>query len=96
MKLGEVKGKSKDVYLPMFSNLLVDEDNDDVFFLQFGRNKTKGIHTLYQFNVNGELMKVLYVKHEKNSPFIRFKLKKNNRFYAIERDKLIMYKEEKK
>lgn len=96
MKLGEVKGKSKDVYLPMFSNLFVDEDNDDVFFLQFGRNKTKGIHTLYQFNVNGELMKVLYVKFNEESPFIRFKLKKNNRFYAIERDKLTMYKEEKK
>ena len=33
----------------LFSNLFVDEDNDDVFFLQFGRDKKKGINTLYQF-----------------------------------------------
>ena len=96
MRLGEVKEKSKNAYLPLFSNLFVDEDNDDVFFLQFGRDKTKGINTLYQFNVNGELMKVLYVTFNEGSAFTRFKLKKNNRFYAIEGDKLAMYKEEKK
>jgi hypothetical protein len=79
----------------MFSNLFVDEGNDHVFFLQFGRDEKKGINALYQFNDSGQLMKVLFVKFNEKSPRARFKLKKDDRFYAIERDKIAVYKEVK-
>lgn len=92
--LKELLEKEKDRYRFMFPRVLFDEDNDEVFLLHFGINKKRGINALYQVTGNGELLKVLYIKVEASTPFTRFELKRHQMFYAIEDDKLIIYKEE--
>lgn len=92
--LKELLEKEKDRYRFMFHKVVFDEDNSEVFFLQSGINIKKGINALYQVDGNGELLKVLYIKVEESSPFTHFELKRHQMFYAIEGDKLIIYKEE--
>jgi hypothetical protein len=87
--------QNKESFRKLFNKLLVDEDNDTLFYLQLGRNKKRNINALYQFNLKGELLKIFYVRLKAPS-FTRFELKKNNLFYAIEDEKITIYKEEKK
>lgn len=83
-------------YLPLYYPPFADEDKDDVFYLQCpGRNKGKSIIALYQFNDNGQLLKVLYLEANDESPHVTFKAKKDDRYYAIEGDQLAFYKEKK-
>lgn len=82
--------------LPLYYEPFVDEDNDDVFYLQCaGRHKGQHIFALYQFDDNGRLMKILYLGANEGSPVITFKTKKDGRYYAIEGDQLALYKEMK-
>ena len=59
-------------YKSLFFELFVDEDDDNMFYLQFGENKERGINALYKLSLNGELIKILYVE---SPSFARFKLK---------------------
>lgn len=93
-KLAELLKEEKNNYKFMFSKLMVDEGNADVFFLQLGRNKKRGINALYQFNINGDLQKVLYVILKESESFTRFEVKARDMFYAIQGDGLIIYKED--
>ena len=79
------------------TDLFVDEGNDRFFFLQLPGSENAVNECLYQFNDNGQLVKVLYVKlkkipGEEPSP-IYFKAKKNDKYYAIEEDKMVLYKD---
>ena len=86
-----------DIFIPLFSSLFVDESDDRTFFLQTRRYDDSMTQCLYQFNDNGQLVKVLYVKPGnipgEEPPIIDFKAKKNNRFYAVAEDKLILYRD---
>ncbi len=91
----ELLKQNKEMFKKMFPQLFVDEDNGSHFYLQLGRNRQRNINGLYQFNLRGELLKVFYVRL--NEPcFTRFEAKKNDLFYAIEDEKITIYKEEKK
>jgi len=95
-ELNDLIKRNKNIYKSLFFKLFVDEDDDNMFFLQLGENKQRGINALYKFNLNGELIKVLYVKIEESSSFTRFEFKKKDRFYAIEDEKILIYKEDYK
>jgi sugar lactone lactonase YvrE len=95
-KLEKVVAKGKNMYISMFFNLFTDEDNPRTFFLQFGSNERRGMNTLYQYDISGNLLNAYFVKFDKSEPFTRFWAKWRDRIYAIEDDKLILYKEEKK
>jgi hypothetical protein len=86
-----IKG-NKNYYKSLFFELFVDEDDNNMFYLQFGENKQRGINALYKLSLNGELIKILYVE---SPSFARFKLKKKNRFYALEDENILIYKEGK-
>jgi hypothetical protein len=88
------KDKKGITYLPLYCPPFADEDRDDVFYIQCtGRNKGKPIIALYQFNDNGQLLKVLYLDVNEKSPHVTFMAKKDDRYYAIEGDQLALYKE---
>lgn len=90
------KDKKGITYLPLYSPPFADEDRDDVFYIQCtGRNKGKPIFALYQFNDNGQLLKVLYLDITEDSPHVTFMAKKDDRYYAIEDDQLALYKEKR-
>lgn len=75
---------------PMFVNFFMDKDNENIFYLECRADKS--VHSpkrmLYKFNVDGELLGVLYVTDR-----VRFRAKLNNRFYAISKDGIRIYKE---
>jgi hypothetical protein len=93
--LGETIRNHPNSYEVFFAPLFVDEDNADIFYLQFGQNKTRGSNALYSFTLRGELVKILYVDLKESRSYVRFELKKNNRFYAIAGERIAIYKEEK-
>ena len=88
------------MYLSLFSNLFVDANEEELFYLELNSFHSIDRKKLYQFNVNGQLMKIFYINSEKDPdgdfPSIHIKAKKGNRFYVIEDDKLILYKEASK
>jgi hypothetical protein len=96
-KKEKARKKQTEPYLPLFSNLFVDESDDNVFYLELAVIEKSGTHRLYQFNDNGQLLKVFHVKPEdtpgEEPPFIHFKAKKNDRFYTIEEDRVILYRD---
>lgn len=81
-------------YIPMFGWFMIDNDKPNIFYLQYGRNKTKGINALYQFTTKGELKKVLFLKMKKS--FVKFFFKLGNKFYARSGEKLIVLEEDNK
>ncbi|MCP4214790.1 MAG: hypothetical protein GY765_09035 [bacterium] len=91
-KLEDLQARYKDAYRHMFFNFIVDRDEKDIFYLQFGRDEEKGTNTLYKFNTAGKLLKVLYFKYDKSSPFTLFRLKHNGRFLAVRDDKVVFFK----
>lgn len=91
-KLKKLLNEEKDRFIWLFTRLFVDEDNGDMFYLQYGKNEDKGINALYQFNLNGNLEKVFYTKYKESESFTRILAKRNNIFYGIKGDKLIIYK----
>lgn len=78
-------------FISFFSWIIMDNDDGNKFFLDYINNETKGIRVLYHFNMDAELLKVLYVKIQR--PIIRFLAKGNNRYYGIEGEKIVIYKE---
>jgi hypothetical protein len=71
--------------LIFFTSFFVDEDDKDVFYLQYPLNETKGIFPLYRLNLAGELMRVFYIEKDKNYIFFpEFQSVKNKIFYSID------------
>lgn len=91
----ELLKQNKEKFKKLFPRLFVDENNDNHFYLQLGKNRKRNINALYQFNLKGELLKIFYVRLNEPS-FTRFELKKKDLFYAIEDEKVTIYKEGKK
>jgi hypothetical protein len=78
------KSKKKS-YIHMFPHLFVDDDEADRFYLSRGIDKKGNIYALYQFDLNGHLLKVFYIEADKGILPL-FLAKKNYRFYVIEID----------
>jgi hypothetical protein len=94
IKLKKTIERSKSMYISLFSRLFIDWDDKNIFYLQYGKNETKGINTLYKFTINGELQEVLFVHNQ--MPHIKFLLKQDNKFFARSGEKILVYKEGKK
>jgi hypothetical protein len=83
-------------YSYLFGKIFIDRDKDDIFYLDFGKNKNKSIHCIYKMNLDGNLIGVLYIPIDELSGNPRFLLKQNNLFFAREDEKISIYKEVKK
>jgi hypothetical protein len=100
-KLHKLMNKHKNAYTLMFSRLIIDQDNKDIFYLQYSSNKRKQkiAATLYAFNLEGKLLKVIHVptNPEKEDPgSARINAKVNKIFYAIrDREEVVLFKEKK-
>lgn len=92
-ELSGILRKNKDVFKNLFLELFTDGDDENIFYLQFGRNQNREINALYQFDLHGRLLKVLYVKLKDTIGFTKFRAKKSECFYAIEDNQIKIYKE---
>lgn len=74
----------------MFANFFMDKDNENIFYLEYRADKDENSpkRMLYKFNVDGELLGVLYVTER-----VQFRAKLNNHFYAVSKDGIRLYKE---
>lgn len=81
-------------YRNLFISFIIDQDNDSFFYLQFGKDEEKNLNLLYKFDFAGNLVKVLCYKIENNTQHI-FKLKKANKFIAVDSNKNINIFKEK-
>jgi hypothetical protein len=93
-ELRDILKQDKEMFRKIFFKLFVDDDQEGIFYLQLGRNKKRHINALYRFNLKGELLEVLYVRLKPPHAFTRFELKQNGLFYALEDQKITIYKEE--
>lgn len=85
--------KDDNRYKSLFFKLIVDEDDANIFYLQFlGRKGNERINALYKFDLQGKLIKVLYIKSKKTYN-AHFELIKNGHFYSIANEKINIYKE---
>jgi hypothetical protein len=90
-KLKRVLDINRGAFVPMFFSLFTDSNDKNIFYLQYGKNKTKGINALYRFTTEGELKDVLFIK--KQEMFVTFLLKQGNKFYARSGEKILIYEE---
>ncbi len=76
----------------IFERIFADKDDENFFYLSnLSQYQTEKRFNLYKFNLKGELIKVLFIDNKKPYPNIQFK--KNGTFYAIEDEKIVLYKE---
>lgn len=90
-KVIEYNKHNMHAFTTLFGWFLIDNDEPDKFYVSNGSNETKSIQNLYQFTINGELKKVLYVKEQR--PFVMFVFKKDGKYYGIASEKILIYKE---
>jgi hypothetical protein len=86
----DFKGKTLR-YFTVFANFFIDQDNKNYFFLQGFYEKKEKIIPIYKFDLNGNHLKVLYLKSDY---YFDFLVKRHNLFYGIARDKICLYREE--
>jgi hypothetical protein len=72
-------------------HFFMDEDDKNFFYIQFGRDKIANIVPLYKFDLKGNLEKIFYIKGSEGEATF-FKCKKNNIFYAVIDEKVVLYK----
>jgi len=85
--------KMKFGYACLFSPIIPDGDQSDLFYVDFGKNKDRKSECLYRLNLEGNLMGVLYIPITEGSATPMILLKQNNFFFAREDDKVVVYQE---
>lgn len=86
----DLKGKTLR-YFTVFSNFFIDQDNRNCFYLQGFHEMKEKITSIYKFDLNGNLLKVLCFKSDDCFDFL---VKRNNLFYGIDRERICISKEE--
>lgn len=87
-----------DGFHPFFHELIVDKDNEKYVYFHLGRPIGSMESYIYQFDLEGNLIKVLFIKELSKDHYTWVKYKRNGLFYAVGRDEeydktLIVYKE---
>lgn len=86
-------------FFPFFRGIIINRDLSGSFLLHYGYRQKGNSVFVYQFNVFGELEKVFSIQNPKKA-YLSIKYKKNNTFYAIERNSfgnmtIALYREDK-
>lgn len=81
--LYEILNDPEEGHASIAGNFFLDRDDKNFFYIEFGRNEGVKGDPLYQFNLEGELVRVLYVKAAGKDDYTRFRCKVNHIFYAI-------------
>lgn len=77
----------KNAFFPFFIDLIVDRDDENFFYLRYGMPDEKNKMYLYKYDLEGNLIKVLYLKDDPKYSITRLKYKKNHLFYAFGKNK---------
>lgn len=80
----------------VFANLFTDGDDESIFYLQAHSDMEKERTPIYKFNLDGRLLKVLYIEFKDTAGFVMFDAKKHNRFYGRGAEDIFVFKEAKK
>jgi hypothetical protein len=88
-------------FFPFFQKFIVDRDDEKYFYLHFGKPIGENKTYLYKFDLDGNLIKVLYIEEISEDAYTMFWYKKNGLFYAAGSNKdgnetIFTYKEEAK
>jgi hypothetical protein len=87
--------KTKNSYRSMFFKCFPDQDNNNYFYLQYGNNETKNKNLIYKYDRYGNLTKRLHINLETNDPLHRIEVKKNDLYYGINEEEIIIFKEDR-
>jgi hypothetical protein len=71
--------------------LFTDNDDKTFFYLNFGAYKEKKVNCYYKFNLDGELVSVLYMDYSKPNNSSRLLFKQNNLFIGKHGEQLYIY-----
>lgn len=90
-----------DMFTSFFFTLIVDRDDKRYFYLQFGKPKGSNKNYLYKFDLDGNLIKVLFINEPSKNSYEVLNYKRNGLFYGVGFDEehnknLKIYKEETK
>jgi len=72
-------------FFPFFSQLFLDEDDPECFFLYYGYFRKGSRMYLYQFDLSGELRRVYFI-HDPQRRFTWIRFKRHQKFYAVTRN----------
>lgn len=86
-------------FISFFCWLMVDRDNGKYVYFLFGKPLDDDKTYIYQFDLEGNLIKVLFIKELSNDHITIVRYKRNGLFYAVGRDEdynktIMIYKEE--
>lgn len=87
--------KNEPGYSLLFSPIIPDGDQSDLFYLDFGKNKDRKSVCIYRLNLEGNLTGVLYIPITEGAATPMILLKQNNFFFAREEEKVVVYQEAK-
>lgn len=90
--LAHIRKPNKNVYRNLFITFFMDEDESSAFYLQYGVNRQRNINTVYKFDENGNLIRVLFLRIKHPDLFSRFELKVHKHFYVVEDSNLSLFK----
>ncbi len=95
-KEAEMKIRKKQKgYKPLFTRIICDGDNDELFYLYFGLDKERQAILLYQMGVDGRLKKVLLIPMLPDFVYPKLLLKQKGIFFVKDEEKLLLYREQK-
>lgn len=88
-------------FMPYFPKLFTDKDDKRYFYLYFGKPSGTDKTLIYKFDLEGNLITVLYIKERFKDGFTKPMYKKNGLFYTIglnddTEETIIIFKEDKK
>jgi hypothetical protein len=94
-RIKERRKRNEYGYSDLLGGLFTDNDHQDFFYLHFGGYEEKKINCFYKFNLDGELISVLYMDYSKPNNSARLLFKQNNLFFGKHGEQLYIYKEAK-
>ena len=77
--------KAAGMFSPFFSDLILDGDHANRFFLNYGNFRNGKENYLYQFDLSGKLIRVYSIPNLSRS-VVQVKYKRHKKFYALDRN----------
>ena len=93
--INKMHKKTKNSFRSMFFKFFPDQDSNNDYYLQYGNNEAQNKNLIYKYDRDGNLTKRLYINLEANDPLHRIEAKKNNLYYGINEEEIIIFKEDR-